>query len=439
MTRSLLRKTVPALLGAALTALVLASLGQANHLGFLALGHTNTANQPTELIGTTAAPELRVVNTTGSAGLRAESNSGRGIFGLAETGTGVFGQHSSVSGIQPGVQGDTYSKAPTAVGVYGHVVSTTPGGPSAGVLGKNEGTGSSHYGVWGVDAGGGNGVVGSAPTGKGVFGSSPQGTGVRGFSTSGIGIQAEGGFYGLEALTDNNFGRAVNAHHDGTSSGYGVYATTNLGTGVWAVGAGTTGYGVYGTNSTSGNHGAVGLRFRGVEGVAANSGGIGVYGQADNGSTSAGVYGTSLNGYAGRFIGNVRIDGNLNVLGSVTKGSGAFRIDHPLDPQHKYLQHSFVESPQMMNVYNGNARTDARGYAVVRLPSWFQALNRSFRYQLTPIGAFAQAIVWKKIAGNRFTIRTDKPHVEVSWQVTGVRHDSWANAHRVQVEVPKEQ
>jgi hypothetical protein len=427
------------LLGAGLTALVLASLGQANHLGFLALGHTNTANQGTELIGNTAAPELRVVNTTGSAGLRAESNSGRGIFGLAETGTGVFGQHSSVTGTQPGVQGDTYSTAPSAIGVFGHVVSTTPGGPSAGVLGENEGTGSSHYGVWGVDAGDGNGVVGSAPTGRGVFGSSPQGTGVRGFSSTATGVQADGGSYGLEALTNNVAGRAVYAHHDGTSDGYGVYATTSLGTGVYAIGAGTSGEGVYGANSTSGNHGAIGLRFRGAEGVALNTNGIGVYGQADNGSLSAGVYGTSLNGYAGRFIGNVRIDGDLNVIGSVTKGGGAFRIDHPLDPQHKYLQHSFVESPQMMNVYNGNVRTDAKGFAVVRLPSWFQALNRSFRYQLTPIGAFSQAIVWKKIAENRFTIRTDKPGVEVSWQVTGVRHDQWANTHRVQVEVPKGQ
>jgi len=426
MTRSLFRKAAPPLLAAALTALVLSSLGQANHIGFLSLGHTNNANDPTELTGTSpGAPELRVVNSSSAAGMRGESSSGRGVFGLSDTGTGVHGTHGSVTGALPGVEGDTSSTASNAVGVYGHVTSASPGGPSAGVFGENEGSGSSHYGVWGVVAGDGNGVTGHAPTGKGVFGSSAQGTGVRGFSASGIGIQADGGSYGVEALTNNVDGRAVYAHHDGTSTGYGVYSTTNVGTGV------------FGENSSSTNHGALGLSFRGAEGIAANRNGIGVYGQADNGSSSVGVYGTSLNGYAGRFIGNVRIDGNLNVVGTLTKGGGAFRIDHPLDPKHQYLQHSFVESPEMMNVYNGNVRTDKSGFAVVRLPRWFQALNRSFRYQLTPIGVFAQAIVWKKIAGNRFTIRTSKPRVEVSWQVTGVRHDAWANAHRVQVEVPK--
>ena len=35
----------------------------------------------------------------------------------------------------------------------------------------------------------------------------------------------------------------------------------------------------------------------------------------------------------------------------------------------------------------------------------------------------------------QFTIQTDKPKVEVSWQVTGIRQDAWANAHRIPVEV----
>ena len=38
---------------------------------------------------------------------------------------------------------------------------------------------------------------------------------------------------------------------------------------------------------------------------------------------------------------------------------------------------------------------------------------------------------------NRFSIRTDKPNVEVSWQVTGIRKDAYANLHRIQVEVEK--
>jgi hypothetical protein len=73
----------------------------------------------------------------------------------------------------------------------------------------------------------------------------------------------------------------------------------------------------------------------------------------------------------------------------------------------------------------------------VILPQYFSALNRDFRYQLTVVGQFAQAIIARKVADNRFVIRTDKPLVEVSWQVTGIRQDAYANAHRIPVEVDK--
>jgi hypothetical protein len=143
------------------------------------------------------------------------------------------------------------------------------------------------------------------------------------------------------------------------------------------------------------------------------------------------VYGGSVGGWAGYFGGDVNVTGNLS------KGGGSFKIDHPLDPANKYLYHSFVESPDMMNIYNGNVTTDAQGLAVIRMPAWFDALNGDFRYQLTVMGQFAQAIVAEKMAGSQFTIKTDKPNVEVSWQVTGIRHDAWANAHRIPVEEAK--
>lgn len=135
--------------------------------------------------------------------------------------------------------------------------------------------------------------------------------------------------------------------------------------------------------------------------------------------------------------GTVFIHSNLQVDGNLSKGSGSFRIDHPLDAENKYLSHSFVESPDMMNIYNGNITTDRRGLAVVILPDYFEALNRDFRYQLTPIGQFAQAIVAKEIKGGQFTIKTNRPGVKVSWQVTGIRHDAYAEAHRIQVEEDK--
>jgi trimeric autotransporter adhesin len=137
------------------------------------------------------------------------------------------------------------------------------------------------------------------------------------------------------------------------------------------------------------------------------------------------------------YSGNTTVGGNLNVVGNLSKGGGSFKIDHPLDPAHKYLYHSFVESPDMMNIYNGNVVTDKRGVATVVLPDYFGALNRDFRYQLTVMGQFAQAIVSKKIANNRFVIRSSKPQVEVSWQVTGIRQDAYANAYRIPVEEAK--
>lgn len=139
----------------------------------------------------------------------------------------------------------------------------------------------------------------------------------------------------------------------------------------------------------------------------------------------------------GRINDTVRIPGNLIVSGTVSKGGGSFKIDHPLDPANKTLSHSFVESPDMMNVYNGNVTTDRRGLAVVTLPAYFEALNRDFRYQLTALGQFAQAIVWRKIEGNRFVIKTSKPSIEVSWQVTGIRKDAFANTNRIPVEEEK--
>jgi hypothetical protein len=136
-------------------------------------------------------------------------------------------------------------------------------------------------------------------------------------------------------------------------------------------------------------------------------------------------------GLAGQFGGDVSVSGNLS------KGGGSFKIDHPLDPENKYLYHSFVESPDMMNIYNGNITTDGNGEAVITLPDWFEALNRDFRYQLTVIGTFAQAIVADEIHNRHFTIRTNAPNVKVSWQVTGIRHDAYADKHRIPVEEAK--
>jgi hypothetical protein len=219
----------------------------------------------------------------------------------------------------------------------------------------------------------------------------------------GVGLQAQGG-NGDENTGGNGLLSAggVGINHDG--------------------GAGGIFFGGFGNNGSGGD----GLIVQaGDARVIGHKGGRGIFVTAGRGSEGA------TDGLAGEFKGDVSISGNLS------KGGGSFKIDHPLDPENKYLYHSFVESPDMMNIYNGTVTTDQNGDATVTLPDWFEALNQDFRYQLTVIGTFAQAIVSEKVKGNHFTVKTNAANVEVSWQVTGIRHDAYANKHRISVEEQK--
>jgi hypothetical protein len=243
---------------------------------------------------------------------------------------------------------------------------------------------------------------------------------VKGTSSTNYGVKGEGGNVGV-------FGEATGK---GTDS-YGVFGLGSDGPGVY--GSSTNGYGVQGN---SGEHGVRGETTgdygwrSGVFGFATGDHANGVTGWNDFGGV--GVYGYGPNGYAGYF------NGDVNVTGSLTKSSGGFKIDHPLDPENTYLNHSFVESPDMKNVYDGVVILDSEGAAWVELPEWFEALNKDFRYQLTPIGASAPDLyIAREIESNRFQIAGGDAGLKVSWQVTGSRHDAYAEAHPLAVEEPK--
>ncbi|HKQ62080.1 MAG TPA: hypothetical protein VJS92_12390 [Candidatus Polarisedimenticolaceae bacterium] len=225
---------------------------------------------------------------------------------------------------------------------------------------------------------------------------------------------------------------------DNLGGGSGLLALGGTGQNTSPGGAGLVGFGGSAASSSGGTGGSLigGVSTGGNGGdgaflVGALGVGTGKKGGRGLVAIPGGGAGGAIAGLAGEFLGDVEISGSLS------KGGGSFKIDHPLDPENKYLSHSFVESPDMLNIYNGNVTTDATGTAVVTLPDWFQALNRDFRYQLTVIGTFAQAIVGSKVQDNRFTIRTSAPNVEVSWQVTGIRQDAYANHHRIPVEQTK--
>ena len=163
----------------------------------------------------------------------------------------------------------------------------------------------------------------------------------------------------------------------------------------------------------------------------------------DSGTRNFTIYNSASQGGNNIFnvneTGRVTISGNLFVSGTVSKGGGSFKIDHPLDPENKYLYHSFVESPDMMNVYNGNVVLDLSGEAIVVMDDYFGALNRDFRYQLTAIGAPGPNLyIAEKLNDNTFKIAGGTEGSEVSWQVTGIRKDPYANAHRIPTEIEKE-
>jgi hypothetical protein len=154
--------------------------------------------------------------------------------------------------------------------------------------------------------------------------------------------------------------------------------------------------------------------------------GVGVEASGDIGIRSAGRI------WAGQF------DGDVVISGTLSKAGGGFTIDHPVDPAGKYLSHSFVESPEMLNLYAGTVVTDDGGGAWIELPAYFEALNRDVTYQLTPTGqSQTHVTVSGQVTGNRLEIRTEPGGLTVHWLVTGVRQDPWANEHRIVAETAK--
>ena len=136
--------------------------------------------------------------------------------------------------------------------------------------------------------------------------------------------------------------------------------------------------------------------------------------------------------------GAILFEGNLAITGALSKGSGSFVIDHPLDPKNKLLYHSFVESPDVKNLYDGVAQLDENGEARITLPNYFMALNKDFRYQYFPhLEPMPNLYIKQEIKDNEFVIAGGAPLGRLSWQVTGIRHDPYILAHPVIPEVEK--
>lgn len=352
-------------------------------------------------------------NSTSGYGAVGSSTNSYGVYGESATNTGIFG-----TGSNRGVHGQ--STAADGWGVYGE---SNTGAGARGVYGKS----GSGTGVWGLStANNGTGLYGEANTGINA-------NGVAGTSSTGIGV------YGLSTAS-NRWGVYGEAN-TGTDA-RGVYGASSTGTGVYGSSAGTNKWGVYGeANSGSFASGVYGQSYSGsgVYGVAWASNGIGIIGEA-NSTNAIGVdarsdFGTAIYARGGTWAGYFQ--GNVYVSGTINKSAVGFKIDHPDDPANKYLYHSSVESQDMKDLYDGMAVLDARGETLVELPSWFQSVNGDFRYQLTCIGDYAPVYIAQEISNNRFKIAGGKAGMKVSWQVTGIRHDPYAEQNRMPVEQDK--
>jgi len=379
------------------------------------------------------------------------------VDATSSRGIPLHGHMNGPNRSNPAVLGETDSGESEAYGVHGRVNSTDVGGFSAGVRGENMGESGLGIGVYGSHAGSGWGVYGISQNGFGVFGTSPNSDGVRATSSSGRGLFASttSGAAGLRALHNNADTEAMLATEDYAVEAYNI-EDEGEGTGIYAEGGRVGLYGFarpegFGADLTrigvlgfAGGTSTGASEIYGVRGFAAapiNGGGrnaYGLYGEAQigNGTNDAyGVYGTTTGpavGWAGYFAGNVHVQGTLS------KSSGSFKIDHPLDPENKYLSHSFVESPEMLNIYSGTARLDDNGAALIELPEYFDALNAEFRYQLTAVGAPMPGLyISREVSGNSFEVAGGKAGAKVSWQVSGVRQDASALAHPIVVEQDK--
>ena len=430
-------------------------------------------------------------------GVHGESDNDNGVFGQTANGdsAGVFGRNTGAGG--NGVVG--LAEGLGGVGVFGQAAARGTGviangatglvaigdaGPGTqsssiqdhGVIGQAERAGFA--GVNGLQSALGPGVRGHSPLAEGVMGEGTIGVlghgnaaGAAGQSPASAGVigrqgpSPQGGWLDSKAGVvgqSSEGGRGV----VGMSTGAGSVAVDGEAAGFFSTGvsgkaavgvAGTGPVGVMGTYQPLADSSS-GFLPAGVSGASnvekipavlatASYGANGVYALSDRGIALYGnvsgdgtaVVGISpypknpgAFGFAGNFWGSV------NVTGPVHKSGGGFRIDHPIDPENKYLDHSFVESDEMKNVYDGVVELGSAGRAAVPLPHWFEALNRDCRYQLTAIGHPAPELhVAREISDGSFEIAGGRAGQRVSWQVTGVRRDPWAEANRLSPEVDK--
>lgn len=276
-----------------------------------------------------------------------------------------------------------------------------------------------------------------------IINGTANGIGLRATTTNtGVGViatstNAANGFSPIQASTNatSNLTSAIVGNTTGGASAVSgqVVATA------------TAAQGIYGNNlRTTGGYGTYGIGHTGTVGETNYQLGFGVYGRNYD---AIGPLGNAVGTYGQGYIGvwgdqtdpngySIYANGDFGAA-----GTKAFAIDHPLDPENKYLKHYSIESNEVLNMYRGTVAFDSNGEVTVTMPEYFNAVNANFSYQLTPIGGFAPLFIKEKLNDGKFVIAGGTAGMEVSWTVYAERNDPYLQQHpeSKQVEVEKEE
>jgi hypothetical protein len=329
----------------------------------------------------------------GGAGLGRSITTDAGAVQINNAGSNTIGMEVNTS-----VAGSTaYLANVSGTGVGFRAESTVPSNTYAAIQANTNSTGTSNSAILGNNTGAGYGVSGQIPNTATGF-AAVYGNNLR--TSGGVGVNGQG-FNGVSGSSTYN-------------QGYGIFgqntAVPNIASAFYATAvAGVGGVGVQGQTQNGQLPGVFGQNLN--NGVTYNN--IAVQGSSN---TGVGVWGENLDG---SFYG-VYSNGDLGASGVKT-----FKIDHPADPENKYLVHFSIESDEVLNIYRGNAVFNEAGEAVVELEEYIELINKNFTYQLTPIGGAAPVFIKEKVSNGKFVIAGGVAGMEVSWQLTGERNDPY--------------